>query len=345
MVIWKMVLSGALLVALVALQPGPAQGRAMGSVAERPSAEASAAESSAAPATGKNCLGEPGPRVLMRQVLGIKWGPWGVEHQLRVGGCAPLVRKPGILFDYSFVEAGFQSHTSPIYFMPGVYLDLAPLSFLQFHLQFAPVFYWPIAFNGAGYFDLSGYEEDYSEQQLPHQEGERALGWYLRSGVTLQAAVGLGRIRLLVSNTLLFELWQLGEEDYYFHNRNDIPAAFREGFIDNLALLLAELPVHPNLDLRVGLNHQLTMNFGARQMSNFFGGVAMFRLKRLGASVRDFTPLFRLGYRPQHPVREGDLTFLIGLIFSADLKPKSGPQNSAAEATPASDLPNGLLLR
>jgi len=242
-----------------------------------------------------------------------------MEHQLRIGGCAPLVRKPGVIFDYSFIEAGFQAHSSPIYVMPGGYVDIAPLSILQFHFQFAPVFYWPARLNGAGYYPMDSYQQDYTETLLLPELGESALGWYLRAGTTVQLAVPIGPVDLLVSDNLMFEHWQLGEDNYYFHNRNDIPAARREWFIDNMALLLAGLPVHPNLDLRVGLNHQLTMNFGAKQMSNFFGGIAMFRFKKLGKALYDFTPLVRVGVRPQHPVREGNFTFIIALMFSADL--------------------------
>ncbi len=305
-----------LLVLGVGLASFPAQGAVRSTLSEEVKERAS---------TGKNCLGEPRPKLAMRQVLGIKWGPWGIEHQLRVGGCVPLVRKPGALFDHTFIEAGFQAHTSPIYVMPGAYVDIAPLSILQFHFQFAPVFYWPISLSGAGYYELDSYEEDYSEEFLLPDDGEAALGWYLRTGATLQAAVSLGPVRLLATNTFLAELWELGEQPFYFHNRNDIPAAKREWFIDNMTLVMAEIPLHPNLDLRAGFNHQLTMNLGAKQMSNFLGGVTMFRFKKLGRSIRDFTPLVRFGGRSRHPVRQGDFTFIVAVIFSADLLAHRGP--------------------
>jgi len=293
------------------------------------------------PAPGSNCLGEARPRLLMHQVLGIKWGPWGIEHQLRIGGCAPLVRKPGVLFDYSFIEAGFQAHTSPIYVMPGAYLDIAPLSILQFHFQVAPILYWPAGLQGAGYYALDGYQSDYTETLLLPEDGETALGWYLRTGTTLQFAVSIGPIRLLVSDELLFEYWQLGEQPFYFHNRNDIPAARTEWFVDNMALVLAEIPLHPNLDLRVGANHQLTMNFGARQMSNFLGGVALFRFKKLGKALHDFTPLVRLGVRSQHPIRQGHFTFIVGVIFSADLLAHRGAREAPVLGAPPVD--SGVL--
>ncbi len=287
-----------------------------------------------APPPGSNCLGEPSPKLVMHQVLGIKWGPWGIEHQLRIGGCAPLVRKPGVLFDNSFIEAGFQAHTSPIYVMPGAYLDIAPLSILKFHFQVAPILYWPARLQGAGYYALDGYQSDYTETLLLPEDGETAQGWYLRMGTTLQFAVSLGPIRLLASDQVLFEYWQLGDQPFYFHNRNDIPAARKEWFVDNMALVLAEIPLHRNLDLRVGVNHQLTMNFGARQMANFLGGVALFRFKKLGPALRDFTPLVRLGVRTQHPVRQGAFTFIIGLLFDADLLAHRG---SRAQPTQSGD--------
>jgi hypothetical protein len=79
------------------------------------------------------------------------------------------------------------------------------------------------------------------------------------------------------------------------------------------------------------------MNLGAGQMSNFLGGVAMLRFKRLGGSVRDFMPLVRLGVRSQHPIRQGHFTFIVGVIFSADLLAHRNRGEGAATAAPPSD--------
>jgi hypothetical protein len=288
--------------------------------------------------SGTNCLGEPRARPVMSHVIGIKYGALGLEHQMKIGGCTPLVRRPGRLFDLSFFEAGFQMHTSPIYVMPGGYVVVAPLSILQFHFQAAGILYWPIGLDGAGYYPLSSYASRYDQPFLPGEEGQAALGWYLRTGPVLQLAVPAGPVRLIVLGSAFFERWVIGTAEHYFHNRNDLPAANPEWMVDAAGLVLVEVRVHPNALLRVGINDQLTMNFGAKQKSNVLAGVAMIELDRVGRAVRKFTPILRLGGRTHHPERKGDFTFTIALAFQVDLLAKKKAAAQTQRSNPADAL-------
>ncbi len=276
------------------------------------------------PITGRNCYGKAKPTLGLSQVIGIKYGDWGLEHQMRIGACIPLVIDKGPLFDLSFFEAGMVLHTSPIYVMPGGYINVAPLSILQFRVEAAPIFYWPIGVSAAGYFPIPGYSSDYSKASLPAEDGETALGWYVRFGPTLQIAFPIGPLKLIFVDSAFFEHWQIGEADYYFHNRNDLPAANSEWMVDQSALLLVEIPVHPNASLRFGAQDQLLMNFGGKNISNAIRGVAMINLKRLGPKVRDFSPILAIGGRTHHPVRGGHFNFIVALSFKADLLAKKG---------------------
>ena len=276
-------------------------------VADEPAADAKI--------TGKNCYGNPKPTLGLSQALGIKYGDWGLEHQMRIGACIPLVIDKGPLFDLSFFEAGMVLHTSPIYVMPGGYINFAPLSILQFRVEAAPIFYWPIGVSGAGYYPIAGYESDYAREKLPADEGESAIGWYVRFGPTLQLAFPIGPLRLIFVDSAFFEHWQIGDADFYFHNRNDLPAANSEWMVDQSALLLVEIPVHKNAALRFGVNDQLIMNFGGKNISNALRGIAMINLKRLGPKIRDFSPIIALGGRTHHPVRGGDVNFIVALSF------------------------------
>jgi len=255
----------------------------------------------------------------MGHLVGIKYGSWGIEHRLRIGRCTPLHKKSGLLFDRNFVEAGYQQHFSPIYLMPGGYVVVAPLSFLIFNFEAAGVLYWPIGLAAAAYYPLDDYGSDYAQSALPPEEGGSAVGWYLRGGITLQLAANIGPIRLIVVDSLQVERWVIGSAEHYFHNRNDLPAANPEGFVDNTALLMVEFAVHPNAQLRLGINDQLTMNFGAGTKSNVLAGVAMLNLSRLGRRIVNFSPILRLGGRTHHPVRGGDFNFILALSFSVDL--------------------------
>jgi hypothetical protein len=269
--------------------------------------------------SGKNCLNQSKPRAVMHSLLGIKYGDIGIEHRLRVGGCTPLGKKRGLLFDRAFFEAGYQQHFSPIYIMPGGYVVVAPLSFLVFNFEAAAVAYWPLGIPAAAYYPLDSYDSDYSRAALPAEEGGNALGWYVRGGVTLQLAVDIGPARLIVLDSVQLEHWVIGEAEHYFHNRNDLPASNPESFIDNNAIVMVEFPVHPNAQLRLGVNDQFTMNFGAQSKSNVLAGVAMLNLSKLGPHIVNFSPILRIGGRTHHPVRQGDINVILALSFSVDL--------------------------
>lgn len=272
--------------------------------------------------TGRNCLGEPKPKLSLSSLFGIKYGDWGLEHQLRIGACIPLFKTMGPLFNLSSVEAGFVMHTTPIYLMPGAYLTVAPLSILKLQVEAAPILYWPIGVSAAGYYPIDGYSSDYSKASLPAEDGATATGWYVRFGPTLQLAVPVGPIKIILVDVLRFEHFQIGPADFYFHNRNDLPAARKEWFVDNLAILMAEFRLHPNVALRVGANDQIVSNFGGKNISNAVRGVAMLNLAKLGHQVRDFTIILAAGGRTHHPVRQGDFNFIVAFSFLVDLLAK-----------------------
>ncbi len=272
--------------------------------------------------SGRNCLGEPVPKAVLLSLIGIKYGDWGLEHQLRIGACLPLFRDKGLLFDLSHVEAGFVMHTTPIYVMPGAYVRFAPTSFFSVQVEGAPIFYWPIGISAAGYYPIDNYWSDFSKDSLPAQDGGTALGWYVRAGPNIQLAVPLGPARLIVVDTFRVEHFQIGDASYYFHNRNDLPAARNEWFIDNTAIVMVEFPLARNLLLRVGANDQLIMNMGGPNISNAVRGVVMLNVPKAGLRVRDFTPILALGVRTHHPVRGGDFNFIFALSFKADLSKK-----------------------
>ncbi len=308
-------LLAALLTLLFAAPVGAAEGDA------EPSVEVEEAPAPKAPRkiTGRNCLGQPQPAAVMRSLFGIKYGEWGLEERLSVGACVPLWKDKGILFDLSAFEAGFLLHATPIYAMPGAYMTFAPLSILSFMVEGAPIFYWPINVSSAGYYPIASYDSDFSKAALPAEDGGTALGWYVRFGANLQLAVPIGPIRLIVVDSVRFEHFSIGDQPFYFHNRNDLPAARNDWFVDNTAIVLAELRPHVNVRVRLGVNDQLIMNLGGNKISNAVRGVMMINFEKVGPRIRDFMPILAVGGRTHHPIRQGDFNFIVALSFAVDL--------------------------
>jgi hypothetical protein len=278
---------------------------------------------SAAPAAASNCLGEPEIKPLMRHTVGLKYGDWGLEHQMKVGVCFPLIKGKGRLTDLSFIEAGFASWVTPIYAMPGGYVAIAPLSFLKFHFEAAPVFYWPIGVDAAGYYPLDTLQSDYTKASLSGDKGETALGGFIRFGPTLQLAFNLSpNVRLIIVDTLRIEHFVIGTAPVYFHNRNDLPATNPDWFLENVGIVMVGIKVHPNAELRLGVNDALVMNFSAGQKSNSVRGIGMISMKRVGR-LRDLTPILTVGIRTNHPVRQWHFTFIAAISFAIDLSKPS----------------------
>jgi len=90
---------------------------------------------------------------------------------------------------------------------------------------------------------------------------------------------------------------------------------------------MAEFSVHKNAQLRLGINDQITMNFGGGNISNVVAGVAMLNISRLGKRIVNFSPILRLGGRTHHPVRQGDINFILALAFDVDLSKQPGDRS------------------
>jgi len=265
------------------------------------------------------CLGEAEPKPLMRHTIGIKYGDWGIEHQLDLGGCVPIASGRGLLLDLAKIEVGVTNYFSPIYSMPAAYLEVQPLSFFKVRAEVGSIFYWPIGVASAGYYPIDGYDSDYTKPNLPAEDGAAAFGHFFRLAPTLQLAFPMGPVRMIILDTARFDLFQIGDAEFYFHNKHDLPAANSQWFVENLAIVMVGIPVHPNAELRLGINDQLTLPLGGDAPSNALRGVAMISLTRLGKRIRDFTPILTMGGRTHHPVRQGDFNFIAAVSFAVDL--------------------------
>jgi hypothetical protein len=114
------------------------------------------ASASIANAEPRPCLDEPGAKLILDETLVGVINPLGVENQLKVSYCRPLFERPGLLFDYTSIEAGLYNYTSPIYVQQGAFVQATPLSPLVVRAEAAGVQYWPLPIDGAGYYAVSG---------------------------------------------------------------------------------------------------------------------------------------------------------------------------------------------
>src|SRR5689334_22412480 len=78
--------------------------------------------SSVATAAPEQCLGTGRTQnILDVTLLGVA-NPVGLEHQVRFSVCVPLIRRPGLLFDYTQVEVGLYQYLSPVCVIHGAFV-------------------------------------------------------------------------------------------------------------------------------------------------------------------------------------------------------------------------------
>ena len=88
---------------------------------------------------GKHCLDEGRTKVILNQTLAGQINPLGGEHHLLLSVCVPLIRTPGVLFDFTNIEGGLVNYLSPTYVHQGGFLSITPLSILQLRAELSGI--------------------------------------------------------------------------------------------------------------------------------------------------------------------------------------------------------------
>ncbi len=259
-----------------------------------------------------HCLDEPGEKLIVDETLIGVANPDGAENQVKVSACWPLVERPGLMFDYTSIEAGLYNYTSPIYVQQGAFVAVTPLSPLVLRAEAAGVQYWPLPLDGAGYYALDGYRADYRDAALPAARASAASGVELGASATLQGELALApRVALAMTDTLNPEYWSVGTGAYWFDERRDAILARHDWLVKNTALLFLELK-RPPATIRAGVFDDITAVPRAGYVAHIVGTVGMVELRHLTPALHELSAFVRLGDYAQHAFRRGP-TALFGV--------------------------------
>ncbi len=275
--------------------------------------------SSHSESNGRHCLGEQRSKLVIHQLLGGQYNPWGAENTMSIGICSPLIGRPGILFEYTNIEVGLVSILSPVYNHIGPYIQLTPLSVLQLRVDMTWVAYWPFFFDRAGFYGREGYQDDYQNAALPSENAETATGWNITFSAVLRARVPIGPVAIVLFDMLTYEHWSLGDEPYYVNLKRDMIFANTDWVLTNEAILCVEIPLSSNLNLRVGGFDSLRYLPDSRNLNNLAGGMLMLNIPRGGRTTRDVSPFVRVGWYSNHAFRRGEVSAVVGLTMSYDV--------------------------
>jgi hypothetical protein len=301
-----------------------ALGLVLAFAAPAPAAEPSAPEPSTG---GRNCMGEPRSRVLLTEGLYFTTSPLGVEDQLQLGVCAPLIRKPGLLFDYTNVQGGAIVHLSPVSAMPGAYVSVAPLSVLDLRAEAEGVAVWPIGRDAAGYFPLAG--PNASIEELPASQARSATGFTATFTGTLQVEVAVAEAWTVAAvDSAAYSYWRLGDAAFYYNPRHDLAMARSDWIGTNTALLLAGHPISDRVKIQAGVTDELTWVVTAGSRKNILAGLVAAVISRWPGPRSETQTFLRVGAYTDHPFRTGELQLLAGVGVTFDLGSGGGPHAS-----------------
>jgi hypothetical protein len=207
----------------------------------------------AASAEPQQCLGRGTAQWLVDETFLVVANPEGFENQLRANVCLPLIHRPGILFDYTALEAGAFNYVSPVYVHQGAYVQVTPLSFIQLRADAAAVGIWPLPLDGAGYFAFGGYTNQFADVTMPAHVARGSGGFNGTLSVNLQGEVPLtGRVSLIATSTFALDYWYVGDRSYYFNPRRDLVLAKSDTVVKETAFALVGLQLNPTTALHLG---------------------------------------------------------------------------------------------
>lgn len=285
------------------------------------------------PGTGAHCLGEEKTKLVLNHTLVGAVNPLGLENQLRLSVCTPLIRKPGILFDFTNLEVGLANYISPTHIHLGPYLNLTPLSFLVLRSEVTGFFIWPLPLPGAGFVPVQDYA-DFSEKTLDPPltgpgSGRRAFGVRTALGVTLQGKIPLtSRLSLAIVNAFTSEYWYVRPVDeylpgepqgfFYLARRDVVARTGGDWVVANTSAALLMIKAHENYVVRVGATNDLVAVPSSGYVGNIVAGVAAVLVRNVSTIARDLQLFVRVGGYTNHAYR-GGITLAAGLDIYYEL--------------------------
>lgn len=121
------------------------------------------------------------------QAIQGSYNPMGLQSVTQLYYRSPLVRKPGILWESTKFDVGFQNNLSPAYDLVGVFAKVEPVAFFDLQLLAQAGGYFKLF--GYGFFDMASYNSPFGSNDL--RTGSRdAFGYNLSASPTLKFVLG-----------------------------------------------------------------------------------------------------------------------------------------------------------
>lgn len=275
-----------------------------------------------APASGAraDCAGSDAPRWLATQSLVGLVNPLGTEHNARVGLCAPLYSSEDPVLSLNHFEGGISTYLSPVYLVPGLYAQVAPVSFWLVRAEVHGLLVWPIPLGGAGYYPRSTYRQSWGRDDLPAEDGGSTAGFSMRLFNLLRFRLALTEsLALLALAATWTETNILSQGGLWVDLRDDVIAASGDWIVANEGILLLQARWPDGFGLRFGAYSALRAVPSADYVGHQVGPLAMISWGRIDPHVYGLGFFIRFGVYTHHRFRTGQAAGMIGMSVDWDL--------------------------
>lgn len=266
------------------------------------------------------CAGSDDARWLASQSLVLLLNPMGAEHNARVGLCHPLYDTDDPVLSLNHVEGGVSTYLSPVYFVPGLYVQVAPVSFWLVRAETHALTVWPIPLGGAGFYERDNYQQEWNRDDLPVEDGGGAVGWSARLFNLLRFRVPITEsVALLALAATWMEINLLDRGDYWVDVRDDVIAANGDWVVANEGIVMLQATFPDGFGLRFGAYSALRSVPAAGYVGHQVGPIAMLSFGRVDTLVSGIGIFARLGIYTHHRFRRGQAATMLGVSVDWDM--------------------------
>ena len=266
------------------------------------------------------CVGHQTPRWAGHHSLVLLLNPTGAEYNGRLGLCVSLYEDDEPALSQNHFEAGVSTYLTPIYAVPGAYVQLSPATFFYIRAEIAAIGIWSIPLAGSGYYPRAGYGGSWQSDDVPADSGESAYGWTARVRATLRGSVDLspGLSAMLVISPWV-EVNALDHGDFYLDVRDDVIAANGDWVFAAQAALVLGMQIPDGPQLRFGAFNDMRWVPSSGYVAHRFGPIAMASFPWPDAEVETIDLFLRLGFYTNHRFRAGQLATMAGVAVDHDI--------------------------
>ena len=252
-------------------------------------------------------------RATSRESLGASLNPLGLQNVLAREWQRPLTSSRRPLLSDAHWSFGVESRVTPAYARVGAWAELAPLSILKLRAGIEPAGYFG-TFKSLLAFD--GYDSRFDDDARRERGGEARAAFAGRAYLAPTLQLKAGHLAFRARAELEWWKAQIAGPYFYEPARDTLLKAHGDAMMTGESILVYELASSPGRKTLVGVVHDLTLVYAARQnRKQDVGVLAILGLGKRLFGMRELTLQAKVVRYVEDPNRENQIGAQLGIGF------------------------------